>query len=122
FLGLTIPLKTVAVGEKWTQKVDATQFLAPALAPAGEAFKVDGVYDVVFTLIDKTNVNNKPHARISVDVKGKSNLEINTPEFNAGGSLVLISESSILVDLETGLISSARTDTSADITIGEASA
>ncbi len=122
FLGLTMPLKTVAVGEKWTQKVDAKQFLAQALAPAGEAFKVDGIYDVVFTLVDKTNVNNKPHARISVDVKGKSNLEINSPEFSAGGSLVLTSESSILVDLETGLISSARTDTSADITIGEASA
>ena len=122
FLGLTMPEKTVAVGEKWTQKVDATEFLAPALAPAGGAFKVDGMYDVLFTLIDVTNVNNKRHARISVAVTGKSELEIVSPEFSAGGSLVLSSESSILVDLETGLISSAKTDTSADITIGEATA
>jgi hypothetical protein len=120
FLGLTMPSKPVSVGEKWTQKVDATKFLAPALAPAGEMFKVDGVYDVTFTLVDKTNVNNKPHARISVTVKGKSNLEINSPEFSAGGSLALESDATILVDLETGLISSARTDTSAELTIGEA--
>jgi hypothetical protein len=122
FLGLTMPEKPVAVGEKWSQKVDAADFLAPALAPAGEAFKVDGIYDVLFTLVDVTNVNNKRHARISVDVTGKSNLEINSPEFSAGGSLTLTSATSILLDLETGLISSARTDTSADITIGEASA
>jgi hypothetical protein len=121
FLGLTMPGKAVAVGEKWTLKVDATKFLAPALAPAGDMFKVDGVYDVVFTLVDKTNVNNKPHARISVAVSGKSNLEINSPEFSAGGTLVLDSDATILVDLETGLISSARTDTTADLTIGEAS-
>lgn len=122
FLGLTMPSKAVSVGEKWTQKVDATKFLAPALAPAGEMFKVDGVYEVVFTLVDKTNVNNKPHARISVDVKGKSNLEINSPDFSAGGSLALNSATSILMDLETGLISSSRSDTFADITIGEANA
>jgi len=122
FLGLTMPEKTVSVGDKWSQKVSAASFLAPALAPAGDAFKVTGIYDVVFTLVDVTPVNGKRHARISVTVNGTSDLEINSPEFSAGGSLTLSSESSILVDLETGLISSSKTDTSADIVIGEASA
>ena len=122
FLGLTMPDKTVAVGDKWTMKVDADDFLAPALAPAGGAFKVNGIYDVVFTLIDITPVNGKRSARISVDVTGKSDLEIVSAEFSAGGSLTVDSDASLLVDLETGLISSARTDTSADIVIGEANA
>ena len=120
FLGLMMPEKAMTLGEKWTQKVDATQFLAPALAPAGDAFKVDGVYDVTYTLLDVTNVNGKRSARVSIDVTGKSNLEISSPDFSASGSLKLASATSMLVDLETGLISSAITDTSADITIGEA--
>jgi hypothetical protein len=122
FLGLLMPEKTVAVGEKWTMKVDADQFLAPALAPAGGAFKVTGVYDVVFTLLDVTPVNGKRSARVSVTVKGKSDLEINSAEFTAGGSLTVDSDASLLLDLETGLLSSARTDTSCEITIGEADA
>lgn len=122
FLGLTMPEKSIAVGDKWTMKVDADQFLAPALAPAGGAFKVVGVYDVVFTLLDITPVNGKRSARISVDVNGKSDLEIVSAEFSAAGALTVDSDASLLIDLETGLISSARTDTSCDITIGEANA
>ncbi len=122
FLGLTMPEKTVAIGDKWTQKVDANLFLAPALAPSGDAFKVNGVYDVVFSLVDVTPVNGKRHARISAKVTGKSELEITSPEFSAGGQLTVDSEASILLDLETGLISSAKTDTSCDIVIGEANA
>jgi hypothetical protein len=85
-------------------------------------FQVDGTYDVLFTLVDVTNVNNKRHARISVDVKGKSELAINSPEITIAGTLTVTSTSSVLLDLETGLISSAKTDTTANLDVGEAEA
>lgn len=122
FLGLTMPEKTVSVGETWSLKVEASDFLAPALAPGGDMFQVDGTYDVLFTLVDVTNVNNKRHARISVDVKGKSELAINSPEITIAGTLTVTSTSSVLLDLETGLISSAKTDTTANLDVGEAEA
>ena len=122
FLGLTMPEKTVSVGETWSRKVEASDFLAPALAPGGDMFQVDGIYDVLFTLVDVTNVNNKRHARISVDVKGTSELAINSPELSIAGTLTVSSTSSVLLDLETGLISSAKTDTTANLDVGEAEA
>ena len=122
FLGLTMPEKAVAVGEKWTMKVDAKEFLAIALAPMESAFKVTGTYDVTFTLVDLINVNNKRHARIEADVVGKSELEIESPEFSAGGTLKLNAASSILLDLSTGLITRSKTDISGDLDLGVATA
>jgi hypothetical protein len=122
FLGTTMPEKPVAVGEKWTMKVAAQDFLGPALAPVGDAFKVTGTYDVTFTLLDVVNVNNKSHARIQADVTGKSDIEIETPEFNAGGTLTVTSTSSILIELATGLPTRTKSDVSADLDLGVANA
>lgn len=122
FLGLAMPERAVSVGEKWTVKVDAKEFLALALAPVESAFKVTGSYVVTFELVDVINVNNKRHARIEAKTSGDSEIEINAPEFNAGGTLKVNGASSILVDLSTGLITRSKTDISGDLDLGVANA
>ena len=61
-------------------------------------------------------VNKKPHARISIEVTGDGDIDL--PDNNSG-VMTVNSSTSLIVDLETGLVTRSKTDGSVEIAIGE---
>ncbi|MCH8977963.1 MAG: hypothetical protein IH945_01810 [Armatimonadetes bacterium] len=120
FLGWNMPDAKIATGHKWTRKVAAADYLSAVLAPGGGMFNVDGEFEATFQLVDVINVNDKPHARVSIDVKGEAEIEINNPNNPLRGTMVLEATTSLVIDLSTGLVTRSKTDGGAEIDLGQA--
>ncbi|HXH60502.1 MAG TPA: hypothetical protein VNI20_04020 [Fimbriimonadaceae bacterium] len=123
FLGFAFPEDAhVKVGDTWSKKVDAAKFLAPVYGVAGDMIKVDGVLDATFKLEDIVNVNKKSHARVSVTVTGKCNVDVNSPDLQLSGVLDVKSDTGLVIDLSTGLITRSKTDTTGNLDVQVAQA
>lgn len=114
-LGVSVPKDNISTRQEWKKSVRAEEFLSAVLGPAGELFHVSGDVTATFTLVDFVNVNKKRHARISMKATGKVPIEIHSPEADLEGTMEIVSESEIYIDLDTGLLAISRTDTSANI-------
>lgn len=120
FLGWSMPEGKVSTGHEWTQNVAASDYLSAVFGPGGGMFKVDGEFEATFQLVDVINVNGKPHARVSINVKGEAEIEINSPDNPLSGTMVFESATSLVVDLSTGLVTRSKTDGGAEIDLGPA--
>ena len=119
FLGWHMPEGRIQTGHKWTQTVAASDYLDVIFAPAGNAFEPFGDLEATFTLVDLLPVNKKPHARISIEVQGTVDVDLHFPPDDNSGIMTVNSSTSLLVDLETGLVTRSKTDGSVEIAIGE---
>lgn len=120
FLGWTMPGGKITTGHKWTQTVSAADYLSSVLGPAGNMFTVDGDFEASFQLVDLIDVNDKPHARISIDVTGEVELQINNPNNPLGGTMKFEATTAMVVDLSTGLVTRSKTDAGAEVDLGQA--
>lgn len=117
FLGWHMPEGKIPTGHKWTQTVAAKDFLEMVFSPAGNAFDPYGDLEATFTFIEVIPVNKKPHARISIETVGKVDIDLHFPPNDNSGSLTVDYSTSILVDLETGLVTRSKTEGVAEIQI-----
>ncbi len=117
FLGWHMPEGKIQIGHKWTQTVTASDYMAMVFAPAGRAFEPD--FDVVatFSLVDVIDVNKKPHARISIEVKGEGDIDLHFPPNDNSGEMTIDASTALIIDLETGLVTRSKTDGYAKIDV-----
>ena len=110
FLGWHMPEGKIQIGYKWTQTVTASNYMAMIFAPAGNAFEPH--FDVVatFSLVDVIAVNNKPHARVSIEVKGGGDIDLHFPPNDNSGEMTIDCSTALIIDLETGLVTRSKTD------------
>ena len=117
FLGWHMPKGKIQTGYKWAQTVAASDYMAMIFAPAGNAFEPHFELKATFSLVDVIAVNKKPHARVSIEVKGEGDIDLHFPPNDNSGEMTIDASTALIIDLETGLVTRSKTDGYAKIDV-----